>query len=52
MSLYPVSNLLMKFNRGRLAKAPNATLTVVFITTIISLILFIGNIIVNPLTLA
>ncbi|KZS91996.1 hypothetical protein SISNIDRAFT_474934 [Sistotremastrum niveocremeum HHB9708] len=52
MSLYPISNLLMKFNRGRLVKSRNATLLLVFSTIILSLILLIGNIIINPITLA
>ena len=50
MSLFPLSLLLLKFNRGRLKRDSRTPLSVVIITLVISAAVFAGNIAVDPAT--
>jgi amino acid transporter len=50
MSLFPLSLLLLKFNRGRLKRDTRTSLSVVITTLVISAVAFAGNIAVNPIT--
>ncbi|KAE9408697.1 AAAP amino acid permease [Gymnopus androsaceus JB14] len=50
MSLFPLALLLLKFNRGRLPRAPNTSLSVVIFALILVPIVFAGNVVVDPTT--
>ncbi|KAG6902736.1 hypothetical protein C0995_012400 [Termitomyces sp. Mi166 len=50
MSLFPLTLLLLKFNRGRISRDPNTHLLIIFSSIIISIFVFVGNIAVNPTT--
>ncbi|KAK1216606.1 hypothetical protein PQX77_020726 [Marasmius sp. AFHP31] len=50
MSLFPVSLLLLKFNRGRLPRDSYASLTLVLTTLLIILVIVAGNIYIDPIT--
>ena len=50
MTLFPLSSLLLKFNRGRLERQPCAPLSIVFLTFIVAAIVMAGNIVIDPST--
>ena len=50
MMLFPLSLLLLKYNRGRLPRLPRTPLLVIFGTIAVSLVIFVGNIILDTLT--
>ncbi|KAG6840421.1 hypothetical protein C0991_006815 [Blastosporella zonata] len=50
MSLFPITLLLLKFNRGRLPRDSNTPLAVIVAAIIVSIVVFAGNIAVNPAT--
>ena len=50
MALFPLSLLLMRFGRGRICKTTKAPLSVIFLTMIISVVVFAGNIAIEPRT--
>jgi hypothetical protein len=52
MMLFPLSLLLLKFNRGRLPRTPNTPLRVIFSAFAVAIAVFAGNIAVNPKTAA
>jgi hypothetical protein len=52
MILFPISNLLLKFDRGSIKRKPKVGLLVVFMALISILIGTAGNIALNPLALA
>ncbi|KAE9388572.1 hypothetical protein BT96DRAFT_1073353 [Gymnopus androsaceus JB14] len=52
MSLFPLALLLLKFNRGRLPRTPNISLSVVMLALILVSIVFVGNVIADPLVTA
>jgi hypothetical protein len=50
MTLFPLSLLLLKFNRGRLPRKRSAPLFVIIAALGIAGIIFAGNIYINPIT--
>ncbi|RDB17279.1 hypothetical protein Hypma_001728 [Hypsizygus marmoreus] len=50
MSLFPISLLLLKFNRGRLPRDSRTPLLVIILALCVSVVVFAGNIAVNPAT--
>ncbi|KAK7040709.1 hypothetical protein VNI00_009615 [Paramarasmius palmivorus] len=50
MSLFPISLLLLKFNRGRLPRESNHPLTIILLALAITVTVVIGNIIIDPTT--
>ncbi|PFH51185.1 hypothetical protein AMATHDRAFT_3316 [Amanita thiersii Skay4041] len=50
MLLFPLSLLLLRFNRGRLPRVKQCHLMVVFLSLVISFAVFTGNVAVNPIT--
>ena len=50
MTLFPLSLLLLKFNRGRLLKRPRTGLSLIFATFAVAATVFAGNIVVDPVT--
>jgi hypothetical protein len=48
MMLFPLSVLLLKFNRGRLPRTPETPLSLVFSTFAVAAAAFAGNIAVDP----
>ncbi len=50
MALFPISLLVLKFNRGRLPRSPHTPLTVVLLTLALSPTVFAGNIAIDPST--
>lgn len=48
MTLFPLSLLLLKFNRGRLPRAPNTPLRVIFSAFAVAAAVFAGNIALDP----
>ncbi|KAG6917339.1 hypothetical protein DXG01_002910 [Tephrocybe rancida] len=50
MSLFPLTLILLKFNRGRLPRDSSTPLAVIVIAIIVSIVVFAGNIAVNPAT--
>ncbi|KAG5652646.1 hypothetical protein H0H81_004202 [Sphagnurus paluster] len=50
MSLFPLTLLLLKFNRGRLPRDTSTPLGVVIAAVAISVVVFAGNVAVNPAT--
>jgi len=50
MALFPLSLLLLKYNRGRLPRHPRTSLLVIFGALVVSLTVFIGNIALDPAT--
>lgn len=48
MSLFPLSLILLKFNRGRLSRDSLTPLSVIVAALMVSVIAFAGNIAVNP----
>lgn len=50
MTLFPVSLLLVKFNRGRLNRINGASLSLTFVTIMLCLVAFGGNIAIDPTT--
>lgn len=50
MSLFPISLLLLKYNRGRLRREKRASLSIIVSALVIALTVFVGNIIVDPAT--
>ncbi|TFK40382.1 AAAP amino acid permease [Crucibulum laeve] len=52
MSFFPISLLLLRFNRGRIRRDSPISLVVIFIALIIVPAVLVGNIAVNPLTAA
>jgi len=50
MMLFPLSLLLLKYNRGRLPRLPRTPLLVIFGTITVALVIFVGNITLDPLT--
>ncbi|KAF9556823.1 hypothetical protein CPC08DRAFT_641000 [Agrocybe pediades] len=50
MSLFPVSLLLLRFNRGRLPRSPRTRLSIIVFALIVAPVVFAGNIAYNPKT--
>lgn len=50
MSLFPLSALLLKFNRGRLQREPHTSLSLVFFTFAVAATIMAGNIAIDPST--
>jgi amino acid transporter len=50
MTLFPISLLLLKFNRRRLPRHPRTSLWVIFSALIVSPVIFAGNIAISPIT--
>ena len=50
MSLFPLSLLLLKFNRGRLPRASHTPLVIIFTSLGLSITAFTGIVAVDPLT--
>lgn len=50
MTLFPVSLLLLKFNRGRLNRTNGASLSLTFVTIMLCIAAFGGNIAIDPTT--
>ncbi|KAL5497753.1 hypothetical protein ACEPAH_2684 [Sanghuangporus vaninii] len=50
MTLFPISDLLLKFNRGRISRSRRTSLLVVFAALLVGLIAFAGNIAIDPTT--
>lgn len=50
MSLFPLSSLLLKFNRGRLDRQPHTPLSIVFLTFVVAAVVMAGNIVIDPST--
>ena len=50
MSLFPLSLLLLKFNRGRLPRASHTPLIIIFASLGLSITAFAGIVAVDPLT--
>ncbi len=48
MTLFPLSLLLLKFNRGRLPRKPQTSLLVVFLTLAVAAVIIGGNIGIDP----
>ncbi|TFK52934.1 hypothetical protein OE88DRAFT_1656621 [Heliocybe sulcata] len=51
MTLFPLTVLLLKFNRGRLPREPKTTLSVILVTLAICGAVFGGNVAIDPTTL-
>jgi hypothetical protein len=51
MSLFPISDLLLKFNRGRLRRTHKTSLSVIFLTSIVIPVVVAGNILLDPTTI-
>ncbi|SJL10090.1 uncharacterized protein ARMOST_13472 [Armillaria ostoyae] len=50
MALFPISLLLLKFNRGRLPRTPKTPVSVVILTLAVVPTVFAGNIVIDPIT--
>ncbi|KAG6833272.1 hypothetical protein H0H87_009447 [Tephrocybe sp. NHM501043] len=50
MSLFPIALLLLKFNRGRLPRDSSTPLAVIVVAIMVSIVVFAGNIAVEPAT--
>uniref|UniRef100_A0A0W0FV04 Putative AAAP amino acid permease n=1 Tax=Moniliophthora roreri TaxID=221103 RepID=A0A0W0FV04_MONRR len=50
MSLFPISLLLLKFNRGRLPRDSQYPLTIVLLALTITFVVVVGNIYIDPTT--
>ncbi|KAL5478554.1 hypothetical protein ACEPAI_2738 [Sanghuangporus weigelae] len=50
MTLFPISDLLLKFNRGRIPRSRRASLLVVFAALLVGITAFAGNIAIDPTT--
>lgn len=50
MGLFPLSLLLLKFNRGRLPREPRTPLSIVLIVLCLLLVVFAGNVALDPST--
>ncbi|KDQ56708.1 hypothetical protein JAAARDRAFT_157891 [Jaapia argillacea MUCL 33604] len=50
MMLFPLSALLLKFNRGRLPRTSVTSLSVIFFTIAVALAISVGNIVIDPTT--
>ncbi|KAG6860603.1 hypothetical protein C0995_009424 [Termitomyces sp. Mi166 len=50
MSLFPLTLLLLKFNRGRIPRSSHTPLAVIIAAILVSIVVFVGNITVNPAT--
>lgn len=50
MSLFPLSLLFLKFNRGRLARDSRTSLSVIIGALAVAAVVFAGNIAVDPTT--
>ena len=50
MSLFPISLLLLKFNRGRLPRTSRTPLLIVVASLLVALVILAGNIAFNPKT--
>ncbi|KAI0798140.1 amino acid permease-domain-containing protein [Abortiporus biennis] len=48
MTLFPLSALLLKFNRGRLSRSPRTPLSIIFLTFAVAFTVTGGNIALNP----
>jgi hypothetical protein len=48
MTLFPLSLLSLKFNRGRLPRTPQTPLSIIFAALSVALTVFAGNIAVDP----
>ena len=51
MTLFPISLLFLKFNRGRLQRDSKTPLSLIFLALLLSCAAFGGNIALNPLTI-
>ena len=50
MALFPLSLLLLKFNRGRLPRDSYTSLTLVLTTLLAVLVIIAGNVYIDPIT--
>lgn len=50
MALFPISLLLLKFNRGRLPRTPKTPVSIVILTLAVVPSVFAGNIAIDPIT--
>ena len=50
MSLFPISVLLLKFNRGRIPRIRRAPLSLSFAALLTGAVAFAGNIAIDPTT--
>ncbi|KAK0236350.1 AAAP amino acid permease [Armillaria nabsnona] len=50
MALFPISLLLLKFNRGRLPRTPKTPVSIVILTLAVVPTVFAGNIAIDPIT--
>ena len=48
MTLFPISALLLKFNRGRLTRAPRTPLLLVLFTLAVGAVIIGGNVAIDP----
>jgi hypothetical protein len=51
MTLFPVALLLLKFDRGRLPRKPQATLSIILGALVVAVTVFVGTITINLATL-
>ena len=50
MALFPISLILLKFNRGRIVHSRNASITLALLTLAFVTVIFAGNVAINPRT--
>jgi tetraacyldisaccharide-1-P 4'-kinase len=51
MALFPISALLLKFNRGRIQRARSTSLATVFLALVLVPVILVGNILIDPTTI-
>ena len=51
MTLFPLSVLLLKFNRGRLPRDPHVSILLVFFALAVAAVVIGGNIAYDPITI-
>jgi hypothetical protein len=51
MTAFPVSVLLLKFNRGRLRRTRKTSLSIIFLTLAVIPVVVAGNILLDPSTI-
>jgi hypothetical protein len=50
MTLFPLSLLLLRFNRGRMPRLSRTPLPVILSALVVAVAVFVGNITIDPLT--
>lgn len=50
MTLFPISLLLLKFNRGRIPRTHTASLPLTLLAALVALVVFAGNVAIDPKT--